>query len=57
MDTRTRSLPVRLLSGFWRAVDESRRFVVNVLFLALVVALVWPRSPGVRRCRREQPSS
>jgi protease IV len=40
METRPRSLPVRLLSGFWRGVDESRRLVVNVLFLALVVVLV-----------------
>jgi protease-4 len=40
MENRPRSFPVRLLSGFWRGVDESRRFVVNVLFLALVVFLV-----------------
>jgi len=40
MENRPRSFPVRLLSGFWRGVDESRRFVVNILFLALVVALV-----------------
>ena len=40
MEYRPRSFPVRLLSGFWRGVDESRRFVVNILFLALVVALV-----------------
>ncbi|HSB35673.1 MAG TPA: signal peptide peptidase SppA, partial [Thermoanaerobaculia bacterium] len=40
MEYRPRSFPVRLLSGFWRGVDESRRFVVNILFLALVVALI-----------------
>jgi len=40
MEYRPRSLPVRILAGFWRGVDESRRFVVNVLFLALVVVLV-----------------
>jgi len=40
MESRPRSLPVRLLSGFWRGVDESRRFAVNVLFLVLVVVLV-----------------
>ncbi len=43
METRPRSLPVRILSNFWRGVDESRRFVVNVLFLALVVV---PRRSG-----------
>ena len=46
MDARPRSLPVRFLSGFWRSVDESRRFVVNVLFLALVVWLVWAAIAG-----------
>jgi protease-4 len=33
-------------SGLWSAVDESRRFVVNVLFLALVVGLVWVAISG-----------
>jgi protease-4 len=40
MEQPRRSLPGRFLSGFWSAVDESRRFVVNILFLALVVGLV-----------------
>jgi len=52
MEDRKRSRVAGFLSGLWTAVDESRRFVVNVLFLALVVWLVWmaiagrPRVPG-----------
>jgi len=41
--------PVRrtgFLSSLWAAVDASRRFVVNVLFLALVVWLVWVAISG-----------
>lgn len=35
-----RGLVVRLLSGFWWGLDQSRRLVVNVLFLFLVVLFV-----------------
>ena len=39
-DARPGSLPRRVLSAFGRALDQARRFSVNALFLALVVALV-----------------
>jgi protease-4 len=39
-DSRPRSLPRRVLSSLGRGIDQSRRFFVNVLFLALVVALL-----------------
>lgn len=35
-----RGLVVRLLSGFWWTLDQSRRLVVNVLFLILVLLFV-----------------
>lgn len=41
MEDRKGSRIAGLLSGVWTAVDESRRFVVNVIFLVLVVGLVW----------------
>jgi protease-4 len=39
-DLRPRSLPRRVLSALGRGLDQSRRLFVNVLFLALVVALL-----------------
>jgi len=39
-DSRPRSLPRRVLSALGRGLDQSRRAFVNVLFLALVVALL-----------------
>lgn len=39
-DARPRSLPRRVLSALARGLDQARRFSVNALFLALVVALV-----------------
>lgn len=41
MEDRKRSRVAGFLSGLWTAVDQSRRFVINVFFLALVVWLVW----------------
>lgn len=38
---RRRALPVRLWLGFWGLVTGLRRAVVNLLFLALVGALLW----------------
>lgn len=35
-----RNIIFRFFSGFWRFVDESRRFVVNVIFLLLVAVLI-----------------
>lgn len=35
-----RNIVFRFFSGFWRLVDESRRFVVNVIFLLLVAVLI-----------------
>jgi protease-4 len=46
MEDRKRSGLASLVSGFWTAVDQSRRFVVNVLFLALAVWLVWAAVAG-----------
>lgn len=46
METPRRSLPARVLSSLWRAVDETRRFAVNVLFLALLIGLVWAGIAG-----------
>lgn len=40
MENKERSLPIRIVSGFWRGLDWSRRVVVNVLFLVLVLFLV-----------------
>jgi protease-4 len=52
MEDRKRSRVAGVLSGLWTAVDESRRFVVNVLFLALVVWLVWAAIAGRPRVPR-----
>ncbi len=46
MEDRKRSRVAGFLSGLWTAVDQSRRFVVNVFFLALVVWLVWTAIAG-----------
>ncbi len=46
MENVKRSRVASFFSTLWSAVDESRRFVVNVLFLALVVALVWAAIAG-----------
>ncbi len=46
MEYRKRSGVAGFLSGLWAAVDQSRRTVVNVLFLALVVWLVWAAVAG-----------
>jgi protease-4 len=46
MEDRKRSRLAGFLSGLWTAVDQSRRFVVNVFFLALVVWLVWAAIAG-----------
>src|SRR5664279_3118716 len=40
MESTKRPLPVRLVSGFWLGLDWSRRVVVNLLFLAIVLFLV-----------------
>jgi protease IV len=40
MENSKRSLPVRLISGFWLGLDWSRRVAVNLLFLAIVLFLV-----------------
>ncbi len=40
MESSKRSLPVRVLSGFFRGLDVSRRVFVDLLFLALVLAVV-----------------
>jgi len=39
MDER-KSLPMRLFGGVWKGIDGLRRVVVNLIFLALVVALI-----------------
>jgi protease-4 len=52
MEDRKRSRVAGVLSGLWTAVDESRRFVVNILFLALVVWLVWAAIAGRPRVPR-----
>ena len=31
----------RWFGGFWRLLDGTRRLLLNLLFLALIVALVW----------------
>lgn len=46
MEEQKRSRRIGFLSGLWAAVDQSRRFVVNILFLALVVGLVWAAISG-----------
>ncbi len=46
MEDRKRSRVAGFLSGLGTAVDQSRRFVVNILFLALVVWLVWVAIAG-----------
>src|SRR5512139_1424554 len=46
MEDRPRPAFSRWLSALWAAVDESRRFVVNVLFLALLAGLVWAALAG-----------
>ncbi|MGE5345124.1 MAG: signal peptide peptidase SppA [Acidithiobacillales bacterium] len=46
MEYRKRSGVAGFLSGLWTAVDQSRRTVVNVLFLAVVVWLVWAAVAG-----------
>lgn len=46
MEDRKRSRVAGFLSGLWTAVDQSRRFVVDVFFLALVVWLVWMAITG-----------
>ncbi len=39
MDER-KSMPMRLLGGVWKGIDGLRRVVVNLIFVALVVALI-----------------
>ena len=46
MDEQKRPRRAGFLSGLWTAVDQSRRLVVNVLFLALLVGLVWAAISG-----------
>ncbi len=46
MENQKRSRLAGFLSGLWTAVDQSRRFVVNFLFLALLVGLVWAAISG-----------
>ena len=46
MEEPKRSRRAGFLSGLWSAVDQSRRFVVNVLFVALVAGLVWAALAG-----------
>ena len=57
MEDRKRSRVAGFLSGLWTAVDQSRRFVVNIFFLALVVWLVWMAIAGRPKVPREPPSS
>ena len=51
MESRPRSLPMRILLATWRVVDQSRRIAVNLIFIAIpiaiIVALLWsgPRVP------------
>ncbi|MEO6326318.1 MAG: signal peptide peptidase SppA [Thermoanaerobaculia bacterium] len=40
MENSKRSLPVRVLSRFWRGVDWSRRIAMNVLFLGVALLLL-----------------
>ena len=46
MEEQKRSRRTGFLSVLWAAVDQTRRFAVNVLFLALVVGLVWAGVSG-----------
>jgi len=46
MEEQKRPRRAGFLSGLWTAVDQSRRLVVNVLFLALLVGLVWAAISG-----------
>lgn len=46
MDDPKRSRVAGFLSGLGNAVDQSRRFVVNVIFLGLVIGLVWAAISG-----------
>ena len=45
MESKPRSLPVRILLATWRVVDQSRRIAVNLIFIAIpiaiIVALLW----------------
>ena len=51
MESKPRSLPMRILLATWRVVDQSRRIAVNLIFIAIpiaiIVALLWsgPRVP------------
>ena len=40
MESNPRSLPVRILLATWRVVDQSRRIAVNLIFIAIPIAIV-----------------
>jgi len=40
MESKPRSLPVRILLATWRVVDQSRRIAVNLIFIAIPIAIV-----------------
>lgn len=35
-----RNIIFRIFSGFWRALDEARRFTVNIIFLLLMIVII-----------------
>lgn len=40
MEPKPRSLPVRILLATWRWVDQSRRIAVNLIFIAIPIAII-----------------